>query len=1093
MRFGLLGSVVIENEGSFAEIKPGMPRTILAILLLNANSVVSLEALVETLWGADQPPTATASLHNHVMRLRRMLGEQGGARIRAVSPGYLIEVGPGELDLLEFAELCTSGHAAVRARQWTKAATALAAALSLWRGAPAGDAPQLAGHPEVRRLTEARLQAVEDRIEADLGSGRSGELVGELRTLAAEHPLREAFHAQLMLALHRSGRAAEALEVFQQLRGRLADELGMEPSGSMRRLHRRILDADPSLIAPAEPASQSPGLGGARYQLPTDTRAFTGRSEELDQLTALILKAPVGSDAGMVVISAIDGMGGIGKTTLAVHAAHRAREQFPDGQLFLDLHGYTGGVEPLSAGDALDYFLRSLDVPPQAIPQDLGQRSAFFRDRLHGTRTLLILDNVSSAAQIRPLLPGSPGCLVLVTGRRRLTGLDDAHFLALDILPEADAVALLHKVAGPERIPAHHPAIAELVELCGRMPLAIRITAARLRRHESLRIEDLVGQLRDDSSRLSRLQDEDRALSAVFDLSYQNLSEAEQRLFRLLGLVPGPDFDAYAAAALLGTDRRPAEQLLDSLLDHNLLTQHAADRYQFHDLVRVYARSLTGEQTAAEPDSPLGRLLDYYVYAAQAADRYLSRLPRSEGLPRAAAPTAAPQPPDRPAALAWMRTERDNLTAALAHATAHGQAVRVVGLTAAMTAFLQQEGPWPLAAELHLAAATVAHEHGDLVGEANAFGDLGRARLSTGALTAASGLFERALAIFQGLGDQVGEGAGLWDLGRAQYLGGDCPTAIDTLSRALRLFQSVGHRLGEANALRELAHVHDLIGEFGAAAELVEPALRVFRELGDRLGEANCFWDLGRVRLMTGDYPGADGFFAQALTVYQELGQRTGEANALGDLGQVRMVTGDYAASTGLAERALVIFRSIGHRHGEGYTLLDLARVGDATGDYPAALGALGQAQAIFQDLGHRQGQAHVLHYIGRARAAAGDFDAAAGLLERALEIFRELVDPQSEAEVLNSAGALAARTVGADRAAAHYREALELARRVDSRLDEAHALEGLARCSADLGEPAAALACLGRAVEIYRRIGAAEAAAAQERLAALTGTAQED
>jgi len=457
MRFGLLGPVIVERDGAPVQINSVMSRTVLAALLMNAGTAVSVDQLAEALWSDVRPASAMASLHNHVMRLRRLLGDEGGGRIRAAAPGYLIHVEPGELDLDVFDGLCASGAVALRDRQWARAAQDLTGALVLWRGEPVSDVPGLSGYPGVQRLREARLQALEGRVEADLELGRHREMVDELLDLAARYPVREAFHGQLMLALYRAGRSAEALEAFQGLRRTLVDDLGVEPSAAIQLLHRRILSADPELagmggdwvqagasvsgdMPPVQFDSPRQGRGGIRFQLPADTRVFTGRERELDQLVGLAAEAPLGSDAGMVVISAIDGMAGVGKTALAVHAAHRLRELFPDGQLLLDLHGYTPGLEPMTAGDALDWFLRSFGVPPQLIPQDLGERAVFYRDRLDGTRTLIILDNAASAAQVRPLLPGSPGCLVLVTSRKRLTGLDDALFLALDTLPDADAV-----------------------------------------------------------------------------------------------------------------------------------------------------------------------------------------------------------------------------------------------------------------------------------------------------------------------------------------------------------------------------------------------------------------------------------------------------------------------------------------------------------------------------------------------------------------------------------------------------------------------------------------------------------------------------
>jgi len=1073
MEFRLLGPLEVRRSGADVPISAGKLRALLGSLLLDANVAVPADRLIDVMWDGRPPASATPSLHNHVMRLRRQLGDEGGTRIRAVALGYLIQVEAGELDLDVFSDLCEAGRRAAQAEQWPKASANLADALALWRGSPLADIASLQQDARIRELVEARSQAFEGRIEADLEQGRHQEVITELRALIEEQPLREAFHGQLMLALYRTGRQSEALEVFQDLRSTLVDRLGVEPSSSIRQLHGRILDADPKLAIGASARS------GPLFQLPADTRVFTGREHELGELMELVRAAPEGTEAGMVVISAIDGMAGIGKTALAVHAAHRVREQFPDGQLFLDLRGYTTDLEPLTTGDAMDWFLRSLGVPPQSIPKDLGERAAFYRDRLDGTRTLIILDNASSAAQVRPLLPRSPGCLVLITSRRRLTGLDDAHSLALDILPDADAVALLHRVAGPGRVPGHNPAILELIALCGHMPLAIQIAAARLRRNPALRVENVVAQLRDDSRRLDQFQDEDRDLTAVFDLSYQDLPEAERRLLRLLGLAPGPDFDVYAAANLAGIDHRTAERLLESLLDHNLLTQRTPGRYQFHDLVRLYAHALGGLDPVAERDRALDRLSDYYQHAAQKADHHLARQTRP-GPPRSApTPTTAPELRSRTGALAWLRGERANLLATLAQAAAQAETSRVIALTAALAAFLHQEGPWLQVASLHQAAAAAAHEGGDRQSEANALWDLARVRQLTGDLATSAGLLEQSLAVYQELGDRQGEANALWDLARSRSAPGHFPAAVEMLERALAIYQDLGDRRGEANAAFELGRLKYVTGSYPAAVDLYERALAGYQELGDELGQANSFFDLGRLRQLTGDFPVSADLQERALAMYRSLGQRLGEADALRGAGRGRQVTGDYAAATDLLGRALTIYQSLGHRLGEAYSFLGLGRARQAVGEFPAAADLIERALAIFQGSGNTHGLANARLELGCARRATGDHPASADLLGQALKTFHDLGDRQGEAEALNGLGALAAVSTGPREALDLYRRALQIAREVSSPLDEARALEGAARAAASIGDRAAALSDLHEAVAIYRRIGAAEAGTA--------------
>ena len=1125
MRFNVLGPLTVDTPAAGPVVlRAGIPRNLLLLLLLNANTVVAGGQLAEQLWGDAQPAVASAGLRNHVSRLRRQLGPEAGARVRTVSPGYLVEVGEGELDARVFTDSCRRGRRLLLRGDAAGAAEALSGALLLWRGEPGADLPLSADvQAQLQRLNETRLLALEGRVEADLRLGRHRELVAELRSLVEAHPLRESLHEQLMLALYQAGRQAEALEAFRELRRTLVREVGVEPAASVQELHQRILAADPALTplpagtarpatpgpvhvraagtaSAADPASGSglglaalataPGRPGKPCQLPADTRSFTGRGREVDALVALAGQVPQGSEPGTVVISAVDGMAGIGKSALAIHAAHRLRGQYPDGQLFIDLHGHTPGIAPLAAGEALDWFLRALGVPPQLIPQDLDGKAACYRDRLADTRTLIVLDNAAGVAQVRPLLPATPGCLVLVTSRRRLTGLDDAHALALDVLSHAEAVALLRSVAGPDRLPADHPAIGELITLCGHMPLALRVTAARLRHHPALRPEHIVEQLRDERGRLGYLQDEDRDLTAVFESSYAALPPAEQLLFARLALVPGPDTDAGAAAGLSGTDRRTVERLLESLLDHNLLAQPAPGRYRFHDLVRLYARTLSDAEPAAAREAALGRLLDYYQHTAQAGDRHLVRFTRSGRTgpgrtPTAAVSAAAPRLEDRAAALSWMRAERHNLLAA-AQAMTEVDPPRAVALTAALDSFLQQEGPWTLAVALHRVAAGIALGHGDPTLAADAFHALGRAHILLGGYPAATDALGRAMELYQGLGDQLGEANTLHVVGRIRHMSGDFPNATRLQQQALELYRGLGDRLGEANALHDLGRARLLTGDASAAAVL-EQALAVYRSLGHGSGEANTLWSLGRARSVAGDYPAATDLLRRAHTIFRDLGGRIGEANTLHDLGRVQRTIGDHPAAAALLEQSLAIFQDLGFRASEAHSVSELGRLRFAVGDHREAAVLQEQALLIFKEIGSRQGEAIALHQLGRIRHATGEEPDAAGLLERALAIFQDLGDRQGETEVLTSTGALVADTAGAAAALASYRAARDLAREVRSPLDEARALEGAARCAARTGDRAAALADLRQAVTLYRSLGVPEAEPATALLAALT------
>ena len=541
-------------------------------------------------------------------------------------------------------------------------------------------------------------------------------------------------------------------------------------------------------------------------------------------------------------------------------------------------------------------------MAPGEIPAGLEARVERWRGHLAGKKVLLVLDDAAGHAQVEPLLPGTAGCLVLVTSRHRLIALDGAQPLPLDTLPPEQANELFTRLARRPQDGSDAGTVAKLTGLCDYLPLAIALLAGRLAHHPSWDITTYSAGFAAAQDRLSELTAGDRpgdpAVAAAFEMSYQELPEGRQRLFRRLGLHPGPDIDAYAAAALAGVPLTEARQGLDALYTDHLIDEPVPGRYRLHDLIREYARTLAARHDPAnDRDQATRHLLDYYQYTAQAADRRLARRTRPGPAAVSTAPIAAPDLPGPAAALAWMRGERANLLACIGHATTQEQPERTIALTSAMAAFLYQEGPWHRAAALHHAAATTACHLGDRLGEANALWDLGRVRYKIDDYPAAASLHERAMALYRGLGDRLGEANALLEQGRVHFMTGDYPAAAGLLQRALALYQDLGDRLGEARALWDLGRVRELTGDYPAAAGLQERAVALYQDLGDRLGEAGALWDLGFVRSTTGDYPAAAGLLQRALALYQDLGDRHGEASALWDLGRVRELTGDYPAA----------------------------------------------------------------------------------------------------------------------------------------------------------------------------------------------------
>lgn len=768
----------------------------------------------------------------------------------------------------------------------------------------------------------------------------------------------------------------------------------------------------------------------APRQLPADTALFTGRDKELGHLLALAEHTSAGGAPGAVVISAIDGMGGVGKSALAVHAAHRLAKYFPDGQLFLDLYGFTRGKAPRDPGDALATLLSGLGVPPQRIPADIDARAALYRDRLSGTRTLVVLDNAADEAQIRPLLPAAECCLVLITSRRRLKALDDALPLPLDVLPVRTAVALLRQAARTESAPADEALWQQAAELCGRLPLALLIAAALLRTGgKAWNVQRLVDRLaaRPPGDELAGYTDETRNLTAVFDLSYRDLSEQQRLLFRRLGLLPGPEIDAYAAAALLDADLDEADLLVQHLSDHNLVLGTSPGRYRVHDLVQAHARTLAASDPEDQREAARGRLLDYYQHTAQRAGVLIDRVPRQG--PGGTAPRHAPVLPDGQSARVWLRVERASLEAAFEFTHGHGLGPRTVALAAGLAQIMATDGPWTRALEIHETAA--GHP-----------------------------------------GDRHSQAGALTDLGRVRRLTGDVPGATDAITRALRLYRELGERLGQAGALAELVRVQHLTGDFVGAGNSLTLALGIYRDLDNLHGQATALAELGRVRYLTGDFTGAGDALAQALQLYGDLGNRQGQATALSELGRVRSFVGNLPDATSALSRALDLNRSLGNRQGEATALTDLGVVRRMAGEYSGAAEALTQALQLYRDLGHRHGQALALAESGVVRRLTGDYPEAAEALTHALRLYHDLGHRGDEAWALNHYATLLLATGERPRALDLYRQALAVHRELSKSDDEAVSLEGIGECHLAFGDTGHGTSHLRQALEIYQRLG---------------------
>ncbi|HET9255513.1 MAG TPA: tetratricopeptide repeat protein [Pseudonocardiaceae bacterium] len=1122
----VLGSLEIEAGGCLVQLGPQQRRVFLA-LLLQKGQVVSGTRLGELIWGEPVPDGGAATVRSHVMRLRRALrtalnGGSGEIELVTQGGGYALRVCPDRVDAVRFETLLAQGRDALAAGDPGTAGEVLRSGLGLWRGPVLAEvADRSFALAEVARLEGLRRVALLARIEADLAMGLHGELVGELEGHLAAAPHEETLRRHLALALYRCQRTEDAARVCQQGLKLLADR-GVD-SPRLQNLQEEILRGAPGLDwRPSAPAATPPeptATGVALHTLPRDLSSFTGRQGELRQLMVAVTGRSAAG--GVVGIHAIGGMAGIGKTAFAVHAAHRLAPHFPDGQIFLRLHAHTLGQRPVDPAEALATLLLIRGITPQQIPPDAQARELLWRDHLCGRKVLLVLDDAAGPEQVDPLLPGTAECLVLITSRRRLGALDDAVSISLDTLTPADAVTLFRRVATRPHLELTDTGVAEVTRLCGYLPLAIRLVAGQLH-SPGWTLADAIAELTTARNRLAAMDAGQRSVAAAFDLSYQELSHDQQRLFRQLGLQPGTDIDAYATAALHDTTLASARRQLRDLYARYVLDEPVRGRYRLHDLLRDYAQLLAERDPPAERDAAIDRLLDYYLHTATLAASHLDA--RSPTVVSAAHPPRfTPEPVTHDTAIAWLNTEHTNLRAAADYAARRTRERHAIHLPDVMHEFLRMQGSWGQALGLHHTALNAAREASDRLGEAAALtnlGDLhclmddypaaignleraltihrelgnqlgqahalnllGMAQRLTIAYPAATASLERALALYRDLGNQRGQARSLYNLGTVQRLMGDYPAATASLARALELYRDLGNRIGEANGHAALGMVQHLTGDYSVATASLERALELYRHLGDRIGEAEVLNTLGAVRRLTGDYRGATISLEQALVLYRDLGNRRGEGLALDNLATVQRLTGDYPSATASLERSLVLARDLGNRHAEGHVLNNSGTTQRLTGDYAAASASLEQALALYRDLGNRIGEAYALNNLGTTQRLAGDYVAASASLEQALALYRNLGNRIGEAETLNNLGHLLAASGAPANACAHHAQALSIAQTLGTPLEEARALEGIGRCHRAQGRASEGVAYLREALTLYQRLGSPDANHLEETL----------
>ena len=934
MRFRILGPMEIRTGQAWAGIGAPKWRSLLAALLINAGQLVPTDRLIMELWGESPPAGATNLVSIYALRLRRLIGDEDGQLLRTRAPGYQLSLEPGDLDASRFEALVGEARQALAEQAPDRAAELLGQALGLWRGGALVDVPSSAlVAAEADRLEQDRLNALELRIGADIRCGRHAQVTPELSRLLADHPLREGFWGLLMHALDGAGRRAEALTTYARAREVLAEELGVDPGEQLQRLYEQILTADarprrgqpePGQAAdqadqeqaayPAQPARRAPVRPA---QLPADITDFAGRALDVKLLCELQPGDAAQDSQGAVMVGLVTGAGGLGKTTLAVHAAHRLRPRFPDGQLYIDLLG--ASPQPLAPGDVLARFLRDLGVTGAQIPVDTDERAALLRTRLTGRRVLILLDNARDTAQVRPLLPGSSGCAVLVTARNMLPDLPAARVVDLDVLGDEEARALFAGIVGAERADAEADATGEVLAACAGLPLAIRIAGARLAARRGWTVRTMAGRLRSEQRLLDELKAGDLAVRACFAVSFASLPGPSgpegtdpAGAFRLLGLWQGPAIGLPAAAALLGRPEASVADALELLVDAHLLESPAPDRYRFHDLIRVYAaeRCQSDEPVQVRRDA-LHRILTWYLHTADAAARIIS--PN-----HARVPVGTLDPGVRPLAFAsldqaldWTEAERASVVAATRQAAASGQHGIAWRLPAAAMSFFYRRGHWADWITTHEIGLKSARETGDRPAEAWMLNNLGMA-YGLQHMEQAIGCFERALAIYREVGDRQGEAKAATNMSAACFHLGRFREALDAGRRSLVIQREVGNRYGEGIALGDLGCASRELGLHEDAIACHQQALAIFRELGDRDAEADSLSELADVYLGLGRVAEALDRLAESLDIRRDIGDRHGEAMTLRLLGLARARGGQPDEARASLAGAARIFSELG-------------------------------------------------------------------------------------------------------------------------------------------------------------------------------------
>lgn len=944
LRFSLLGPVRAWRGSAEVDVGTPQQQAVLAMLLLRDGRPVDVTELVDGVWGDEPPRTAVGTVRTYASRLRAGLDGLGTV-LRTVGRGYALLVPDGVLDVAAFEQDVHTAGSARAAQEPERAAELLRSALARCAGRPLSGVPGPYAAAVRDRLVERRLQVLRDRLDVDLQLGRHGQLVGELTELCGEYPLREEFRALLMLALYRSARPSEALAVYADAAKTLATEFGVDPGPDLATLHQRILRLDKTLHVPVRPVQAAVPVGVRPAQLPADTVDFTGRDVAVAELIDAL------DSSAAVVVSAVAGIGGVGKTSLAVHVAHRARQRFSDGQLYVNLRG--AHPEPAEPAAVLASFLRALGVADTAVPDGVDERAALYRSVLAGRRVLVVLDDARDVAQVRPLLPGTEGCAVIVTSRSRLATLPASRRVDLDVLEPREAVELLARIIGPERVAAEPQAALDLVCSCGLLPLAVRIVGARLAARPGWPVDAMVERLADQRGRLAELRADDLDVSSCFRLGYDQLDPVAARAFRLLAVLDVPDIGLAAAAAAVGLAEHRAADVLERLVDVAMLESTGSDRYRYHDLVRLFARR---EATCLDSDSDraavLGRYLDFQLATARNAYHVVRPghgIADTLGVTMSAGTTIG----SRDAALDWAAHEHASILAVIQQAAAHTEFTRTAAnVLLALDPLLEFGFLWNELVEPARAVLAFAQRGQDSLACGRVGYMLSGALMQLGRMTEARELAEQAMSDADAAGDTAVLAETHVVRGLTLALRKEFSRAIEDFDTAARVAGSCASRWGQANALLNLATTQARAGAVSEALETCHRSLALFQPLGDPFGEGYGLCTQGRVLRQLGEFDTAIGVFLRSVAVARANRLPIFEILGVVEIAGCHLAAGRHADALAWAEQGRAAAARVSWERTEAEALAVLGRALAGLGEPERSQACLRQAHDIFVRLG---------------------------------------------------------------------------------------------------------------------------------------------